>query len=222
MLILEIISSICKVVMFLTTCYLFIFGLSVFLKEKSVTQLWILSILSLADSVIYLIYVIYNRDLETYSAITKWWQLSYILAEFYIITNFLIGVNKIRFKRSIMISFGFILITLFLITLFFNWDFKEKYYSIITLIELVFINSFAIRYLLIVSPLELDYKQKCITGLVKGTFLFINISSPYLVIIQFIIDNPGSTLSSLSFINDLAYTILFIYIFNSIRCQIKK
>jgi len=218
---LEIISSICRVVMFLTTCYLFVVGLTIREKKNLIFSFWYLSIFSLLDSILYIYFIIIYKDVNSYYAITKWSQLSYILFEFFIISNFLFEINNIKSRKTLKTIIILVSTITLLISIINNWDFKEKYYSFITLIELVFINTFAIRYLLFISPEILDQKSKSISLIVKGMFLFINISSPYFIIIQIIINEPNSIISLLSFINDIAYTVFFVFIIKSLKCQYK-
>jgi len=219
---LEIISSICKVVMFLTVCYLFIVGLKSRDKTNIIFSFWYLSIFSLFDSFLYIYFIIITKDVNTYNSISKWSQLTYILLEFFVISNFLFGINKIKHAKTLKLIIILISAITLLVTYINNWDYKEKYYSILTIIELVFINTFAIRYLLILFPEIPDQQSKSATILVKGIFLFINISSPYYIIVQIVVNQPNSIISLLSFINDIAYTVFFIYIIKSIKCQYKK
>lgn len=219
---LEIISSVCKVVMFLTACYLFAVGLKFREKNNLILSLWYLSIFSLFDSSLYIYFILFNKDLSTYISISKWTQLIYILFEFYIISNFLFVINKIKHVKTLRIIIILISATVFFVSFLNNWDFKEKYYSLLTIIELVLINTFAIRYLLFIYPDIPDQQNKSESLLVKGIFLFINISSPYYVIIQIVLNEPNSIISLLSFINDIAYTVFFIYIIKSIKCQYRK
>ncbi len=208
--------------MFLTTCYLFVSGIKSKKLTSPLANFWYLSILSIIDSSLYMIFILSLNQISVYNEISKWWQLFYILTEFYIIASFLIELNKLKnskYTKTIIISACFVIFSFSAIN---NWDFKEKYYTLITIIELVFINFFSIRYLLLFTPELQDSRSKSLITLVKGIFLFINISSPYYIIIQFIVNTPTSILSSLSFINDIAYTILFISITNSIQWQEKN
>lgn len=208
--------------MFLTTCYLFFVGLKSNEKESLVFSLWYLSIFSIIDSLIYIYFILINKDINSYNTISKWTQLCYILFEFLIFSNFLLEINDFKSKKRFKIIILFISLIILVITIVNNWDFKEKYYTVITIIELAFINSLSIRYLLFISPDFLDEKSKKISTLVKGIFLFINITSPYYIIIQFIIRNPNMIMNTLSFINDIGYIVLFIYIIKSLKCQYKK
>ncbi len=219
---LDIIASVCKVVMFITTIYLFSAGVRKSETNKPIFIFWYLSILSIIDSSLYILYVEILNNINGYYNISKWWQLIYILIEFTIISNFLLAINNIKNKKifsSIIIIFAFLIL---LISIINNWDFKEKYYTVFTITELVFINTFTIRYLLILSPDEKESIDKKILLIVKGLFLFINIASPYYIIIQLFVKEPNSIISSLSFISDLAYTIFFISIIKSIKCQQKS
>jgi hypothetical protein len=139
-----------------------------------------------------------------------------------VISNFLFEINKIKHAKTLKLIIILISAITLLVTYINNWDYKEKYYSILTIIELVFINTFAIRYLLIIFPEIPDQQSKSANILVKGIFLFINISSPYYIIVQILVNQPNSIISLLSFINDIAYTVFFIYIIKSIKCQYKK
>jgi hypothetical protein len=222
MLYLEIISAICKVVMFITTIYLFSLGYKQRESNKPIISFWFLSIFSLIDSTIYVIYVEIFKNINAYYTTSKWWQLIYILVELIIISNFLLTINNIKNKKiySSLILFG--AFSILVITLIYNWDFKEKYYTILTITELIFINTFTIRYLLIISPEIKELNDKKILLIVKGLFLFINIASPYYIIIQLFVKEPNSIISSLSFISDLAYIIFFTSIIKSIKCQQKS
>lgn len=222
MFLLEVISSLFKVVMFLTTCYLFYVGLKFRNKENLIFTFWYLCIFSLIDSLLYLYFVIISNEINSFLSISKWTQLVYIFIEFFIISNFLFEINNIRYKKNLIKVISFISILVFCVTFINKWNFKEYYYTIITLIEFVFINILGIRYLLIISPYILDQKSKEVSIIVKGIFLFINISSPYFIIIQFISNEPNSILSSLSFISDIAYTIFFSYLIKSLQCNYKK
>jgi hypothetical protein len=222
MLYLEIISAMFKVVMFITTIYLFSIGLKQRESNKPIISFWYLSILSLIDSTMYVIYVEIFNDTTQYFNTSKWWQLIYILVELTIISNFLLTINNIKNKKiysSIILAGVF---SILVITIINNWDFKEKYYTILTITELIFINIFTIRYLLIISSEIKELNDKKISIIVKGLFLFINIASPYYIIIQLFVKEPNSIISSLSFISDLAYIILFTSIIKSIKCQQKS
>jgi hypothetical protein len=208
--------------MFVTTIYVFIVGLKSQDKKNLIFPFWYLSIFSLFDSILYLYFIIFHKDLNTYISISKWTQLCYIFFEFVIISNFLFEINNIKYKKALKLFIILISIIILFITFINNWNFKERYYSILTLIEIAFINSLAIRYLLIISPDILDQKSEKISILVRGIFLFINISSPYYIIIQFLLNEPNSILSSLSFLNDVAYTVFFTYLIKSLRCQYKN
>lgn len=222
MLYLDIISSVCKLVMFITTIYLFSIGVRKRDSNKSILIFWYISILSIVDSSLYILFVEIFKNVNVYYNISKWWQLIYILIEFIIISNFLLSINNIRNKKiysSSIIIFAFLIL---LISIINNWNFKEKYYTIFTITELAFINTFTIRYLLIISPDIKELIDEKILIIVKGLFLFINIASPYYVIIQLFVKEPNSIISSLSFISDLAYIIFFISIIKSIKCQQKS
>lgn len=208
--------------MFLTACYLFFFGMRLKYRRNLIFSFWYLSIFSLFDSFLYIYFILVLKDVNTYISISKWSQLAYIIIEFIIISNFLLDINKIKHSQFIKTSIIIISAVTLLITYVYNWDFKVKYYSIITIIELAFINTFAIRYLLIIHPDIPDRQSKCISILVKGMFLFINISSPFYIIIQIIINQPNSIINLLSFINDIAYTVFFTYIIKSLKCLYKK
>jgi hypothetical protein len=222
MIVLEYISSFCKIIMFVTTIFVFGVGLINRDRDSLIIPFWYLSIFSLFDSILYLYFIVFLKEINTYISITNWTQLVYIFFEFFIISNFLFEINNIKNKKTLKLIIIFVSIIIFFLTFFNNWNYKEKYYSIITLIEIVFINSLAIRYLLIISPDILDQKSKKISILLRGIFLFINISSPYYLITQFVLDDPNTILSSISFINDIAYTVFFTSLIKSLRCQCKK
>ncbi len=208
--------------MFVTTIFVFGVGLINRDRDSLIIPFWYLSIFSLFDSILYLYFIVFLKEINTYISITNWTQLVYIFFEFFIISNFLFEINNIKNKKTLKLIIIFVSIIIFFLTFFNNWNYKEKYYSIITLIEIVFINSLAIRYLLIISPDILDQKSKKISILLRGIFLFINISSPYYLITQFVLDDPNTILSSISFINDIAYTVFFTSLIKSLRCQCKK
>lgn len=222
MLYLDIISAMCRAVMYITTIYLFVNGIKQRESNKLIISFWYLAILSLTDSIMYVIYVEVLKDITGYYNLSKWWQLIYILVELIIISNFLLAINNIKSKKtysSLILAGSFLILAISLLK---NWDFKEKYYTILTITELVFINIFTIRYLVIISPDVKDLNDKKILMIVKGLFLFINLASPYYIIIQLFVKEPNSIISSLSFISDLAYVIFFISIIKSIKCQQKS
>jgi hypothetical protein len=222
MLYLEIISAMCRLVMLITTIYLFISGVKHRESNKEIISFWYLSILSLLDSCLYILYIEIFKNINGYYNISKWWQLIYILIEFIIISNFLLATNNIKNKKIYSSTIIIFSIFILIISIINNWDFKEKYYTIFSITELVFINTFTIRYLLIISSDITESIDKKISIIVKGLFLFINIASPYYIIIQFFVKEPNSIISSLSFISDLAYIIFFISIIKSIKCQQKS
>lgn len=222
MLILEILSSISKILMFFTTFYLFIKGIREKKFNPPLVNFWYLSILSIIDSSIYIIFILFLNGITVYNEISRWWQLFYILIEFYIISSFLISLNNLKNSKNIKLIIISLSLIIFSFSIIKNLDFKEKYYTLISIIELVFINIFSIRYLLLHTSELQDSKSKSLSTLVKGIFLFINISSPYFIIFQLIAKTQSSILSSLSFINDIAYTVLFISIIKSIKWQEKN
>lgn len=208
--------------MFITTGYLFVIGLTYRPFVKIFLPFWYLSILSLTDSLLYIFFIGISKDYHIYFSITKWSQLFYILFEFYVLSTFLIEINKLKKSNYYRYFIALSVLTILIITLLYNWDFKERYYSLFTIIELIFINVFSIRFLLIISSEIPNEEDKQISSLVKGIFIFINISSPYFIIIQFISTESTNILRSLSFVNDIGYTIFFIYVINFLKCQHKK
>jgi hypothetical protein len=55
-----------------------------------------------------------------------------------------------------------------------------------------------------------------------GLFLFINIASPYYIIFQIISSKPNNIISSLSFLSNIAYVVLFSSIIKSIKWQTRN
>jgi len=100
MIYLEAISWISKVVMFLTTLYLFYIGFRNDKKPFSLKSFWYLSIFSIIDSLIYIVTILIFKQIELFFAISKWWQLIYIFVEFIIISNFLFEINGIKNKNN--------------------------------------------------------------------------------------------------------------------------
>jgi hypothetical protein len=208
--------------MFLTTIYLFIIGLRIKEDSFSIKFIWYLSILSLIDSIIYIITVIIFKQVELFLTISKWWQLFYIFFEFIIIANFLFQINNTRNKSFFLKIFTIILSIIAIVTIINNDNFKETYYTLFTLFELIFINIFAVRFLMsnsIERPSLTIQKNTLIT---KGIFVFINIASPYYLVTQLISKEPNTIISSLSFISNIGYIILFASIIKSYKCQMRN
>ena len=110
MLYLEILSAMCRVVMIITTIYLFISGVKQRESNKEINSFWYLSILSLLDSCLYIFYIEIFKNINGYFNISKWWQLIYILIEFIIISNFLLTtylneVSHINSREVKLLSF---------------------------------------------------------------------------------------------------------------------
>jgi hypothetical protein len=208
--------------MFLTTIYLFIIGLRTKEDSSSIKYIWYLSILSLIDSIIYIITVIILKQVELFFTISKWWQLLYIFFEFTIIANFLFQINNTGNKSFFLKLILIILSIIAIVTIIKNDNFKERYYTVFTVFELIFINMFAVKFLMsnsIESPSLTIQKNTLIT---KGIFLFINIASPYYLIIQLISKEPNTIISSLSFISNIGYIIFFASVIKSYKCQMQN
>jgi hypothetical protein len=219
---LETISALSKVVMFLTTIYLFFIGLQNELKPFSLKTFWYLSILSLIDSLIYIITIIILKQNELFFAISKWWQLIYIFIEFIIIANFLFEINAIKNKNLLIRVTSTSLLFVGFLTILKDLNFTESYYIYFAGIELIFINIFTIRFLLYISLDQSKMIAKSEKIIVIGLFLFINIASPYYIIFQLITTTPNNIISSLSFLSNTAYVVLFSSIIKSIKWQTRN
>jgi hypothetical protein len=222
MIYLEAISWISKVVMFLTTVYLFYIGFRNDFKPFSLKTFWYLSLFSIIDSIIYILtIIIFNRN-ELFFTISKWWQLIYIFVEFIIISNFLFEINGIKNKKILN---RYIFIALFIVgflTILKDWNFTQSYYTIFTGVELIIINTFTIRFLLSISHDQSELKAKSERIIAIGLFLFINIASPYYIIFQIISSKPNNIISSLSFLSNIAYIVFFASIIKSIKWQTRN
>lgn len=222
MIYLEAISWISKVVMFLTTVYLFYIGFRNDLKPFSLKTFWYLSLFSIIDSFIYILTIIIFNQNEIFFAISKWWQLIYIFVEFIIISNFLFEINGVKNKKILS---RYIFIALFIVgflTILKDWNFTQSYYTIFTGVELIIINTFTIRFLISISHDQSELKAKSERIIAIGLFLFINIASPYYIIFQIISSKPNNIISSLSFLSNIAYIALFASIIKSIKWQTRN
>jgi hypothetical protein len=126
--------------------------------------------------------------------------------------------NKSFFLKLILILLS--IITIF--TIIKNDNFKETYYTLFTVIELIFINMFAVMFLMSNSIESTSLTIQKNTLITKGLFLFINIASPYYLIIQLISKEPNTILSSLSFISNIGYIIFFASVIKSYKCQMQN
>ena len=208
--------------MFLTTIYLFYIGFRNDIKPFSLKSFWYLSIFSIIDSLIYIVTILIFKQIELFFAISKWWQLIYIFVEFIIISNFLFEINGIKnikkLNRIICIS----LFVIALLTVLNNLNFTESYYTIFAGVELIFINTFTIRFLLSIPHDQSKLIAKSERIIAIGLFLFINIASPYYIIFQIISSKPNNIISSLSFLSNIAYIVLFSSIIKSIKWQTRN
>jgi hypothetical protein len=219
---LEILSNICRVVMFATTFYLFYLGFSKTQNHLQLKPFGFLSIFSLADTINYIVSVIILDKIDSFLTTSKWWQLFYIFIELIIIANFLLDVNKIKKRLQIIRFLILISFLIIIISIMNEIDFKKTFYTYFTVFEIVFINYYAIRFFLSNKNDSASIVNQKASIITKGLFFFINIASPYYIIIQIISDQPNSIISSLSFISDIGYIVFFSAIIKAYKWKTTK
>lgn len=194
------------------------FGLRNYKNTKHLRGFLVLSILSSIDTISYVYVAIIRLNKNSFSTLSEYTQIIYLVIEIYVIINFLTRAtlkdNNISYKYSFLI---FLLpFTLILINyLYFDINF------LIVMIELVVINFFSIKFFLN------QYKTTCVSRnrnryLISGLFIFINITAPYHIIQSRIETNAPFIMNYINFINDLGYVILFSSIIKEIKWETKK
>lgn len=219
MILLKLITSSLRFVMFITSIRCLYFGTKNYKTLSIFKGFYYLTLFSLIDTLSYLILVIVKEDKPFFYEISSKTQLGFQLFEIFIITAFYIA-NTYHSKKvygaikNILIS---VLVTGYIIIIRSNYNPE----ILLTLIELLIINFFAIRFYLFYYDKNIS-DNKEIKYLTNGLFIFINITTPYYMIENKLQVNYPELIRYLNAINDLGYSILFILITKCFKCTAQK
>jgi hypothetical protein len=89
---------------------------------------------------------------------------------------------------------------------------------IITIAELIIIDFFFVKLVLLEILYDQRIKYKYQKILNQGIFIFINLIAPYSIINELIYQSNLPIYLSLNFINDIGYILLFSALFKSSKC----
>lgn len=218
---LSIITSIARIIMFLSSILGLFYGIKYYKRLYELSYFIFLFLFSLLDSITYLVIVTILKKQEIFLSISPIVQGIYLIVEFSIFCIFLIKqLEDEQLKLFIKIILLIVVISA-IIFISIGINPFNKYYFYFILIEFLIVNVFCI--IIFMKNVSNDLKiQNWNINIVKGLFIFINFTAPYYVISQYINPQKIILLYSLNSINDFGYSILFLYIFNSFRWLTEK
>ena len=179
--------------------------------------IWIL-ILSVFDNLLYVIVVIIMRNIPLFLKIVPLTQGLYQLVEYCIILKFCGNIIKSKYYSIIINVIILIVSVLFIFFQFYNVNFFEKNYLILTSLEIIIVNISASKILIgEINDTILNYSRSVII-LIRGLFIFINFTAPYYIISSYLGNDKNNLTNMLNIINDLGYIIFFIALYKSYKC----
>jgi hypothetical protein len=157
------------------------------LKRNSPLQIFnILTIASLIDSLIYLIDYVILKNTSHYWSISPIVQSVYLFIEYSVFTFFYLIYLKNNFlKKFISIQYLFFLLGTFISILLGENPFTT-HYTFFTILELILINVSSIYIFKNLINDKDSIIKKQIYLICKGNFIFINITTPYFLISNFL------------------------------------
>jgi len=197
------------------------------LKRNSPLQIFnILAIASLIDSLIYLIDCVILRNFSHYFSISQIVQSVYLFIEYSVFTFFyLIYLRNNLLKKFISIQYLFFLLGTFTSILLGENPFTT-HYKFFTILELILINVSSIYIFKNLINDKDSIIKKHIYLICKGNFIFINITTPYYLISNFLDSKYGNEkmdpnnltiIEAINSINDIGYIILFYFIYMAFK-----
>lgn len=217
--ILIILTSYSRILMFIMSivcCYNGIKKIKII--DDKIIGIFCLSIISIVDSITYIYIVLIKQDKTLFTNLSAYTQLLYQFLEIIIIFHFYLKTEIKEFKFFNISKLILIASSIFLLIIFSNYNEKD---ILITIIELVIINIFSIRFFFSNFKSK-HYQESSFKYISFGLFIFANFTAPYYIIENKLEINQPSIIRSLNFINDLGYTILFAFINKEIKCIVKK
>ncbi len=179
--------------------------------------IWIL-ILSVFDNLLYLIVVVIMRDIPLFYKIVPHTQGLYQLVEYCVILKFCGNIIKSKYYSIIIKIIILIASVLFVFFQWYSVNFFDKYYLILTILEIIIVNVSASKILIgEINSTNLNYPTSIII-LIRGLFIFINFTAPYHIISSYLGNNLNNLTNMLNIINDLGYIIFFISLYKSYKC----
>ena len=197
------------------------------LKRNSPLQIFnILTIASLIDSLIYLIDYVILKNISHYWSISPIAQSVYLFIEYSVFTFFyLIYLKNNLLKKFISIQYLFFFLGTFTSILLGENPFTT-HYTFFTILELILINVSSIYIFKNLINAKDSIIKKHIYLICKGNFIFINITTPYYLISNFLDSKYGNEkidpnnltiIEALNSINDIGYIILFYFIYMAFK-----
>lgn len=207
--------------MFLSSMVGFIYGVKYFNKISKLKFFVLLLSLSIIDTVSYLVISVILKKTNIFLEISPIIQSFYLVTEFSIFSIFFMRIIKNKYLQFFLkfILISFLIIDIILIINGINAI--EKYFTIFFITEFLIVNIFCVIILIknLYDQLQIEpWDLKALNGI----FIFINFTAPYYFISQYLNINNQNLIYSLNSINDIGYSILFIYLFNSFRCLKQK
>ena len=215
-----------RLLMFLASTVTLSKGIQI-LKRNSPLQIFnILAIASLIDSLIYLIDCVILRNFSHYFSISQIVQSVYLFIEYSVFTFFyLIYLRNNLLKKFISIQYLFFLLGTFTSILLGENPFTT-HYKFFTILELILINVSSIYIFKNLINDKDSIIKKHIYLICKGNFIFINITTPYYLISNFLDSKYGNEkmdpnnltiIEAINSINDIGYIILFYFIYMAFK-----
>lgn len=212
------ITTISRLSLFITSLICLFNGIKHFSKLKGMRGLFMLCIFSTIDALVYFTLVIIKKNKGLFIDLTAYTQVIFHLLEILIILEFYLQRETLKFKPYIS-SNSILLFTAILLTMLSFLEIDRQ--LIFTLLKLVMINIFSVKYFF--SNFNTIYlKENSFITISYGLFIFANITAPYYIIENNIESNFTSIIHTLNLKNELGYTILFFSINKEIRCIAKK
>ena len=185
------------------------------------TFTWVI-ILSVFDNILYLITVIILKNFNLFYKITSFTQSFYQYIEYIIICLFLIKIAGNHIFSVITKFFLLVISTSFILLGLQGQNIFEKHFLLLTIFELIIVNLCScIIFIGEINGSNIE-KHKSSVILTKGIFIFINFTTPYYIISNYLGNNLNEITNSLNFINDMGYVIFFISLYKSLKCYQNK
>lgn len=155
---------------------------------------------------------------EIFLNITEYTQKIYLGFEIFVIVIYYkqieFNVNKKTFLKTEILYGCYVLVSL----AFISGIFFKNLALIITIAELIIIDFFFVKLVLLEILYDQRIKYKYQKILNQGIFIFINLIAPYSIINELIYQSNLPIYLSLNFINDIGYILLFSALFKSSKC----
>ena len=195
-----------------------IYGVTNFKKIGDIKIFILLPILSFIDSSSLIIVGQLLRSQNTFIVFSEYFQIIFLNFELSIIIIFYLNII-FKVKNNLLILVPLITSSIFLMLRHLNsLNLSTDYLPIIVIIEALVVNvCFGFLVSRKIQEDEIVIKPST-SELNKGLFLFVNITAPYYLVINYIDNHQEIAGKFLNFIGSFGYIILFYHIFKAIKC----